>query len=744
MIEDDYSAEMEDEPIEGEEAEAAAPQMSAAERLMAIIGLPNIAAELDEDRLGQIAHRVCEEFEIDDKSREDWKKVNKEAMDLAMLTAGEKDYPFPKAANVKYPLLSTAALQFSARAYPAIVPGDRIVKCKINGKDPQGIKAARGDRVSEYTSWQLTDEMPEWEPDTDKLLVILPISGCAFRKRYWDPALGRQCSRLVTADRLVVNYRARSLEDAPRITEMMTLYPYEIQERIRDGRFMPFDYAGMASVEDEEGNETPVDDKDAPQLFLEQHRLLDLDGDGYPEPYIVTVHKGAQKVCRIVANYTIDTVRMTEEETPKVAAIRKRDFYVKYDFLPNPDGGFYGMGFGWLLHSSNEAINTTLNEMLDAGHLANVQGGFVSAALGIREKQIKIEMGKWKVLNYAGDMRGAIMPVSYPGPSDTLFKLLGLLVEMGKEVASIKDVLSGEVKQNMQPTTVLALIEQGMQFFTAIYKRIHRALKAELAIHSRLNHEHLSPEAYNQFFDDQEQQYDPKVDFNGADRDITPASDPSVSSRMQKLAKAEFIMASSRLPNGEPDPLVNQEEAKRRYFAAADIEDLDKLIVPPQPPDPAQVELMQRGAVAEVRVKETLAEKQEAETALALGKADDEANAVEPPQPVEDPTIKLLEVEGARLKNEGLRIANQNATADLKTKDVDVKEDGTVESKTESGFKGMADMIGKLAELIVQQGEASRKDSQQATEALIKVMMAPNVLIKDENGRAQASRKEMN
>lgn len=571
-VTDSYTAE--------DEAPRKKPKMGAAQKLVKLIETPNIADTLDDQTLTNIATRVITEYEIDELSRGEWLTVTEAAMDLAMLMVGEeKDYPFKGAANVKYPLVTTAAYQFQARAYPAIVPGDRLVKCKVNGKDPQGIKAARGDRVSEYSSWQMLDEMPEWEPDTDRLLIILPIVGCAFRKRYWDPAVSRQVSRLVTADRLVVNYRARSLEDVPRITEKMMLYPYEIGERINDGRFIDFDYANAEPVpQKEDEGEAPTEDPDTPHLFLEQHRLWDLDGDGYPEPYIITVHAGAQKVCRIVANYTLDTVRFTEDG--KLVSIRKRDFYVKYGFLPSPDGGFYEMGFGWLLRANNEAINTVLNEMLDAGHLANIQGGFVSSALGQREKEFRIPMGKWKVLQTAMPLNQAVMPVTYPGPSDTLFKLLGLLVEMGKEVASIKDVLSGETKTNMQPTTVLALIDQGMQFFTAIYKRVHRAFKAELQIHARLNHENLTPEEYNVFFDDPGQQFDPQADFDGIDRDISPATDPSASSKMQKVAKAELILNWAK-----ENPIANQEEANRRFLEAVDTEDIDKLIQK-QEPDP--------------------------------------------------------------------------------------------------------------------------------------------------------------
>src|SRR5690606_28024944 len=150
----------------------------------------------------------------------------------------------------------------------------------------------------------------------------------------------------------------------------------EIEERIRDGRFSAFDYENA-----ERGEGEGSEDDSAPHLFLEQHRLLDLDEDGYPEPYIVTVHKGSMEVVRIVANFAPETV--TTGDDGSVLAIRRQEYFVHYQFLPNPDGGFYGLGFGWLLASTNETINSTLNQLLDAGHLANTQGGLISAVLGL-------------------------------------------------------------------------------------------------------------------------------------------------------------------------------------------------------------------------------------------------------------------------------------------------------------------------------------------------------------------------
>lgn len=580
-----------------------AGQVNALDRLM---GAVNIVPMLKDGQLTEIGQKAIREYDIDKKSRETWQERVSKAIDLAMLVAEDKNYPFRRASNIKFPLLTTAALQFNARAYPAIVQGNRVVKCQTWGNDPMGQKAARGERVSEHMSYQLLAELPEWEEDTDKLLVMLPIVGCCFRKVYFDPSLGRNTTRLVTADRLVVNYWARSLEDCPRVTEEMRLYPYEIQERIRSKRFVDFDYSNAAAADDQRDKEKPdPEDEDAPHLFLEQHRLLDLDDDGYPEPYIVTVHHASQQVCRIVANYTEESVNLGEDG--KVAAIRKQQYYVKYLFLPSPDGGFYGWGFGWLLKDIAEAINATMNEMLDAGHLANIQGGLVSSALGIKEKNVRLQPGEWRVINTNAPLQQAVMPIKYDGPAPTLFQLLGLLVDAGKDVAAIKDVLTGEgLGKNASPTTTMALIEQGLQVFTSIYKRIHRALKAELGIHARLNRKHVDPQKYAAFFDQAVgpdgqplPPPDPAQDYNEADMDILPISDPATVSKMQKLAKAEFVFQTS-----QGNPLVNPIEALRRMYEAADVEDIDKLLMPPPQPDPEVEMLMKANAVLDTEKKE--------------------------------------------------------------------------------------------------------------------------------------------
>lgn len=598
-----------DEDVDVAVVDAAAPTggMSGEQILFAIMSMPNIAVALSnapvdgKNSLQAIAARVCEDYELDESSRKPWLEKNEEAMKLAMLVSEVKNYPFDKAANVKFPLLTTAALQFNARAYPAIVPPERVVKCKVRGRDETGQKAARADRVSEYMSDQLLHEMPEWEEDTDRILIMLPIVGSVFRKFWYDPGLRRNRSRLVTAQDFVVNFRASSLEATPRFTEKLRLYPYEIEERIRDGRFLEFEYratgAGDDQKTDSSGEGASHDDDDGPQLFLEQHRLLDLDEDGYPEPYIVTVHKETQKVVRIVANYDQSTVTLAPDG--RIGAIRRQDYFVHYQFMPNPEGGFYGLGFGWLLSSTNETINSTLNQLLDAGHMANMQGGLISSVLGIKEKNIKLERGEWRILNTTVPLNQAVMPMTYKEPSAVLFNLLGLMIDMGKEVASVKDVLTGEGQgKNASPNTTLMLIEQGLQVFTSIYKRLYRTLKFEFGICGRLNATNVTPEAYATFFD--EQGVDPQADFNAKDMDILPVSDPQSVTKMQKLAKAQMLMEV-----GGQDPLFNPIEVRKRFLEAADIEDVDKLLIPPPEPDPEEAAFMD--AVKKLGLQEQVA-----------------------------------------------------------------------------------------------------------------------------------------
>lgn len=631
---DDYQDRDSETPDSGYVGDAANDQgeQSTIEALRAFMAMPNIASALesmddvpDDLKLERIAELAIQEYKIDRESCDEWRERMDEALDLARLVAENKDYPFEGASNVKYPLIATAALQFNARAYSAIVQGNRIAKSSLWGPDPNGEKAKRGERVSEQLSYDCLVTMPEWEEDTDRLLLQVSILGSMFRKVWWDPSINRKCSRIITPDNLVINYNAASIESVPRITERLYLYPYEIQERIRDGRFLKFNYDGYASDTDDDNDDdkSSRDDKDAPQLFLEQHRMLDMDGDGYPEPYIVTVHYGSEKVCRVVANYSEDTVHVDAQGV--VTSIRREDYYTKYQFLPSPDGGFYGWGFGWLLKDITESVNTSLNQLIDAGHIQNTQGGFLNSAVGIRERSVHLERGEWRVMNFgAVPANQAIVPLTNQPPSEALFKLLGLLVEAGKEIASIKDVLTGDTSATAPVGTTLALIEQGLQVFTSIFKRVFRGLKAELAIHCRLNKQYLSVEEYNDLVGSDLQPgqppYDPKADFDmsGKGVGVIPVADPNTATRMQKLARAQATLTVADAHAG----VVDIREAVNRFFVAMDEEDIDKLLPPAPQPDPEEEKIKRIIAELVLQEKESVIEKNRAQAAQFLALAD--------------------------------------------------------------------------------------------------------------------------
>lgn len=593
-----------DASANGVAAPAVAPTLADTNKLMEWSDpatMPNIALELKDDKLSRIGQRVVEEYEIDDHSRDRWMTDNKAAMDLAMQVAEKKDTPWPNASNVIYPLITTAAIQFASRAYPAIIAGRDVVKGVVIGKDdgvPEiapdgspmlrvtqqgpvpvwklepGAKRQRADRIADHMSWQYLEEMEDWEEDTDKLLHVVPIAGSAFRKTYFDSLVGINRSDLVYPQNLVINYWAKSLARAPRATEKLKFYPLEIEEAQRaDGYFVEQDYGDAPS----DGG----DDRDAPHEFLEQHRWLDLDEDGYPEPYIVTVHKESNKVARIVARFDPDGVLLSRADM-RVRKITPVQYYTQYNFLPNPEGGIYGKGFGQLLKPINDSTNTLINELIDAGNLANSQGGFIGRGLSMHSGSVRFKKGEFKVVNIPGNkIREAIVPMEFPPPSTVLFQLLGLLIEAGKEVAAVKDVLSGEINAvTMQPTTLLALIEQGLKVFSGIYKRIYRAEKQQHDKVYRLNRIYL--EEQTGYWRGDEWKEITRADYaEGAG--VAPVSDPEMVSDMQRMARAGVLQAYQNDPHCDPI------EIRRRIFKASQQENIDALFAKREGPTPDMI-----------------------------------------------------------------------------------------------------------------------------------------------------------
>lgn len=540
-------------------------------RLQKLIDSSNIAEDLDKETLQKIGMKVVEESDIDKNSRADWEKRNDMAMKLATQVIEEKNEPFPGAANIKYPTLSLAAVQFAARAYGQIITEGNIVKGKVVGVDPQGLKSARATRISTHMNYQLTEEMEEWEDDTDSLLVALPIEGCEFKKTYFAGQLGRNVSEWIRPSDLVVNYKAKTLEKASRYTHIIRLTPNEIIERVRSGMFLDVkELQDRASTDEENGDNR---DDDNPHLFYEQYRYWDLDNDGYKEPYIITVHKDSQKVVRIVARFDLEGIHVNAKG--KISRIDPVHYVTRYLFMPSPDGGFYGMGFGTLLSPINMSINMTINQIHDAGTLSNTQGGFIGKGVSLQKGrgggELKFKMGEFKQLNYIGDdIRKAIMPLPFKGPDLVLFQVLGLLISAGEKLGNVVDPLVGESPgANVPATTTLALIEQGLKVFGSVAKRIHRSLKSELKKIFRLNRLFLDDLFYFNILDDQKAIA--KADYDGKDCDVIPLSDPNQVSNIQKLLTAQALFGMLGMG-------LNDDEIKRRYLEALQVTDIDKLL----------------------------------------------------------------------------------------------------------------------------------------------------------------------
>nr|QBM02673.1 hypothetical protein [uncultured archaeon] len=605
----------------------------------------NVWSEFDADTLSQIGARVVDEWQLDRTSRADWEQEARLAMAAVLQKTESKNYPFEGASNVKFPLMTTAALQFGARAYPAVVSGDRIWRAKIIGRDPHGEKLARGERVTTHMSSQVL-RMPDWESDTDTLVHQMPILGDGFRKICWDAEAGEVRAEMVSAMHVVVNQATKSLNRAARITHEFELYPYEIDGKIRGGTYTEFEY-GQA-VPNSTATESPQHspgDADAPHLFLEQHRWEDLDGDGCREPWIVTVHKDSGKVVRVYANFDVEDIRVRQRDG-KIVRIDRRDYFVHYPFLPDPNGGFYGIGFGRLLRAINEAVNTSLNQMIDAGHLQNAGGGFIGSGLNIDSQQLRIALNEWKMVGVAGQkIRDAIVPHQFAGPSPVLFQLLGMLIEAAKGIASVQDVLTGEARaQTMQPTTLLALIEQGLKVFTSIIKRLFRSLTQEGKLIYDLNRRYPNEEEYAEIIDWEppqqivaamqqmqqqaaqaaqepgqqsgQQQLPPEIlrqlqqptmaaDYDARGFDIMPVADPSQVTDAQKMAQAQLVMDTAlKFPQ-----VHNPVETVRRIYQAARVEDIDQLFAQQQEPDP----VMMAGAQAKIKQTEAAAARETAQ-----------------------------------------------------------------------------------------------------------------------------------
>lgn len=545
----------------------------------------NWATKLSSDELGALSSKLLTDIQLDEASREDWLKSSEEWTKLAMQVKEQKAFPWQNSSNVKFPLLTTASMQFHARSQQALLKGNKPLKAKILGPDPKGEKGARAARIETFMSYILLHGMTDWQDEVDRLLMILPIVGMAFKKVYYSESRGEPRSELILPTDLILNYNATDFYRARR-THVMSRYHNEFIELQRAGFFLEEDLIPPP----EEGT---ADTAPQERVLYETHCWLDLDDDGYDEPYIVFIDKLTEKILRISPRFEMSRIQYNKKRIVKIKPI---EYFSRFIFLPSADSKLYGVGLGTLIGPTNMTVNTLINQLVDAGTLAVLPSGFLGRGARIaRGGSYNFGPGEWKNLQATGDdLRKNVFPLPVREPSNVLFQLLGMLIESGKQIGSVADIMLGESPGQNQPfSTTQAVLEQGMKVFVGIYKRVYRAMAHEYRMIMDILAEY-APEAYMEY---QDQEIDLREDFKAEGLDIVPVSDPDMVSEQARLLRAESLL--QKLAMGLP---LSVGEVLRRTLEAEDHENIEALlnIPPPQPSPEMQFKYAELQAMVEV------------------------------------------------------------------------------------------------------------------------------------------------
>lgn len=628
-----------------------------------LMAAPNITEMLDDKALNTIGFNVITEFNLDKDSRSQWERRVESAMKLALQVAEAKSFPWTNASNIKFPLVTIAALQFHSRAYPALIPSQDIVKVDFDvpaDTTPQEVQDSinRNKRVEKHMSYQMLKEDECWESEMDKVLITVPIVGCAFKKTYWDFNEDHPVSENVLAKDFVVSYWTKNLKDCDRQSHVIYMSANDIISRQRRGiwcedfKLMPQQTVVEGNLQQAQdlaqGVHQPQSDPATPYEFIEQHRWEDLDGDGFKEPYIITVHKDTRKVVRIVANYFERSIKRNNKG--EILSIKAESYFTKYPFIPSPDGGFYDIGFGILLGPLNESINTIINQLVDAGTMANTAGGFLSRGIKIRGGNYNFAPMEWKHVDTTGeDLAKGIYPLPVREPSQVLFTLLQTLVNYGERIVGSTDIMVGEnVGQNTPAETARTMAEQGQKVFAGIFKRIYRSLNEEIRKIYRLNQLYLTDEV--KFMGNSVL----AADYMPNPTDIRPAADPHVVSDVQRVMQAETLKMTALSVPG-----FNVYNVMKRYLEALKVPNIEEVLPNPQGPNAIQSAPDPKVQVEQMKAEER---KLSLETKFKLGMAKLQAEAE-----VNRAKIVKMEAEAAKAIQEADGIKTGHEIAMLQT-----------------------------------------------------------------------------
>jgi hypothetical protein len=542
----------------------------------------NLAEYMGEDELQMLASELVGDFDDDISSRKDWMQTYVDGIQLLGMKIEERSEPWEGACGVYHPLLSEALVKFQAETIMETFPAAGPVKTQLVGKETQEKKDA-AERVADDMNYQLTDVMQEFRPEHERMLWGLGLSGNAFKKVYYDPSIGRQVSMFVPAEDLVVPYGATDLASSPRVTHVMRKTPNELRKLQVAGFYRDIDMPDPVDSFDEVekkiaekmGFKASTDDR---YKILEMQVDLDLPGyedeeDGEPTgialPYIVTIDKANSLVLSIRRNWR------PEDEHKK-----KRAHFVHYGYIPG--FGFYCFGLIHLIGAFAKSGTSILRQLVDAGSLANLPGGFKTRGLRIKGDDTPIAPGEFRDVDVpSGTMRDNVMPLPYKEPSQVLAQLMNQIIEEGRRFASAADMKISDMSAQAPVGTTLAILERTLKVMSAVQARIHYSFKEELRLLRDIIRDY-TPDTYN---------YEPvegsprakKSDYDNVD--VIPVSDPNAATMAQKITQYQAVL---QLAQGAPQ-IYNLPKLHRQMLDVLGIKNAQQLVKLPEdqkPEDP--------------------------------------------------------------------------------------------------------------------------------------------------------------
>jgi hypothetical protein len=529
----------------------------------------NLADELSSKELLSIADEVLENIRIDMDSRKDWERTYADGIRLLGLKMEERTEPWDGACGVYHPILSEAVVKFQSETSLSTFPPSGPVKTQIVGKMTREKQDAAA-RVQEDMNYQLTEEMPEYRSEHERLLWSLPITGSAFKKVYFDPSLNRQVAMFVPAEDIIVPYGASDLHSSPRITHRLRKTENEIRKLMAQGFYKDVDLPDPQEVRTEierrQNEETGISAiKDDRYTIYECHCEYDLPGyedkkDGHTTqialPYVITMLSTGE-ILAVRRNYLEDD-----------AFKRRRMHFVHYIYIPGY--GFYGFGLIHLVGGFAESATSILRQLVDAGTLSNLPGGFKSKDLRVKGDDTPIAPGEWRDVDVTGlSLKDSIIPLPYKEPSGTLYQLLNTIVEEGRRFASIADLKIADMSGQTPVGTTLAILERTLKVQSAVHARVHVAMRHEFKLLAKIIRDYTPP-VYK--YTVEGTRFAKMDDYDLVD--VIPVSDPNATTMAQRVIQYQ---AALQLAQGAPD-IYNIPLLHRQMLEVLGIKDVDKIV----------------------------------------------------------------------------------------------------------------------------------------------------------------------